>query len=127
MKKTSKEKRLPAISLYLAIMVLALLSSLVLTVTNVVVFQTKYLKKRGYSITAYFAAETGIEKGLYDLTPVQKQTLGNGASFSTEFFCPRGVDCPPGFRVDSSCQADHFCTRSVGEYKGTRRAIEVSY
>ena len=65
---------------------------------------------------AFYAADSGIERALMDRSdplPSYSETLDNGASYEvTTLAAPA---------------PDNFYIRSVGEYEGTKRAIEVVY
>ncbi len=121
MKHFSKQK---GVSLYIAIMIIAILLAIVLGAGAILLGQLKIIKGMENSIAAFYAADSGIEEVLMsredpsslcaELNPC---VLGNGA----EYYIEVGIGGAPG------CSADNFCIRSVGSYRGTKRAIEVVY
>ncbi len=116
MKHFNKQK---GVSLYIAIMIIAILLAIVLGAGAILLGQLKVIKGMENSIAAFYAADTGIEEVLMDRGKNPSSLsgfLGNGASYDVEVTLPGG-----------SCSADNFCISSVGSYKGTKRAIEVVY
>lgn len=115
MKHLSKQK---GVSLYIAIMIIAILLAIVLGAGAILLAQLKVIKGMENSIVAFYAADSGIERVLMDRSnPLPfdgySETLDNGASYEiTALVAP---------------VPDNFYIRSVGEYKGTKRAIEVVY
>jgi len=112
------------VSLYITIMIIAILLAIVLGAGAILLGQLKMIKGMEKSITAFYAADTGIEEVLMNrAAPVSSCTeinpceLDNGAEYYIEV----------KVTGESGCNADNFCIRSVGEYKGTKRAIEVVY
>jgi Tfp pilus assembly protein PilX len=111
------------VSLYLAFMVLTIMTGIGLGLATISVNQIKGLREMGYSVMAFYAADAGIEKVLVDrqtpvLSPVDyyNDSLANGASFQITII-PAGEDCPAQF----------YCIKSVGSYKGINRAIGIEY
>ena len=98
-------------------MIIAILLAIVLGAGTILLGQLKVIKGMENSIAAFYAADSGIERVLMDRSnPLPfdgySETLDNGASYEIT------VAVAP---------ADNFYIRSVGEYKGTKRAIEVVY
>jgi len=120
MKHFSKQK---GVSLYIAIIIIVILLAIVLGTGAILLGQLKVMKGMEDSIVAFYAADTGIEKILKERNddPLSfdgtSETLDNGARYYIEVKDDE----------DSDCDASNFCIRSVGEYKGTKRAIEVVY
>ena len=106
------------VSLYIAIMIIVILLAIVLGAGAILLGQLKRIKGMENSITAFYAADTGIEEVLMVRENPSSLSgfLDNGASYDVEVI-------PSG----GGCSADNFCIRSVGSYKGTKRAIEVMY
>ncbi len=129
------------VSLYLAIVIMVILLAIVLSVATILVGQLRMVKEMENSVIAFYAADTGIEEVLkviiHDANPdpasrypLIGQTDVGAASYYVDVFC-----CSPGptcsweagecsLPVDG-CNASLYCMKSVGTYKGTRRAIEV--
>jgi hypothetical protein len=129
------------ISLYLGIVVLSVILSIVFGLTAILLNQIKMMRETGYSVAAFFAAETGVEKvlkiviadeevGLVEYYP--PELLENGADYSVKIACCNnsdcdsssgGTDCP--FTHEDDCLATRFCVRSVGTFRGVQRAVEA--
>jgi len=129
------------VSLYLAITIMIILLSIVLGISTILIRQLKTIKGMENSVIAFYAADTGVEQALkviyHDQTdPILPVTyhgffdLGGGGT---------GTNCPDDFnpadacyRVElktpagGGCSASYYCIKSVGVFKGTRRAIEVN-
>lgn len=121
-------KREKGISLYLTIIITTLLLSIVLAISRILLDQIKLTKEMGDSIIAFYAADTGIERALKnismsDFSNICNQNgepdciLDNGAKYYVSITLS-GV---------SDCTAGSYCIKSTGIFRGTRRAIEVSY
>lgn len=100
-------------SLLLAVLMMALFLAIALGISTIFISQTQMLKGMGYSIVAFYAADTGIERALYEEQAVSG-VLANGAAYNVQYFTP-GPACP----------GQSYCLKSVGIYKQTRRAIEI--
>ena len=108
------------LSLYLVIVIMTILLAVVLGLSAILLRQLKTVKGMEDSVIAFYAADTGIEKVLLDRgEPTghdgESGTLANGAEYKIEVYS--GINCG----------ASNYCIKSVGIYKRTRRAIEVSY
>lgn len=99
-------------------MIIAILLSIVLGAGAILLGQLKVIKGMEDSITAFYAADSGIEMVLMERNnPLPfdgySETLDNGASYEIT-----AVVAPA---------PDNFYIRSVGSYGETKRAIEVVY
>jgi len=113
------------VSLYLAIVIMVILLAIVLSVATILVGQLKMIREMENSVIAFYAADTGIEEVLEVIIhdagtpdsryPLTGQTSVGDASYYVQVFLPG----------ESDCNASLYCVKSVGTYKGTRRAIEV--
>ncbi len=136
------------LSVYLAIVILAVILSIVFGLSAILLNQIKIMRGMGYSVTAFYAAETGIERALRDVVGTESlgepvapgapgcsgdfsycESLSNGAKYDVKIVCCKngcgGFSCPSGFDKDNSCYATAYCIRSLGEFKEVKRAIEV--
>ena len=115
------------ISIYLSLMIMTVLLAIALGVSTILISQQKSIKGMGNSVIAFYAADSGIEKMLYDAfrgvdiaancpesNPCQA-TLENGATYSI-------IVLP---NTDPKCSGSYYCIKSVGEYKETKRALEA--
>jgi len=108
------------VSIYIAVMIIAILLAIVLGTGAILLGQLKMIKGMENSIIAFYAADTGVERALMDRTapdPVYFEVLNNGAYYIVVVF----DSTVPG------CSADNFCIFSSGTYKETKRAIKVMY
>jgi len=110
------------VSLYLAMMIMGILLAIALGISTIFIGQTKMLKEMGNSVIAFYAADAGIEKSLTqrnDPTPLNgySETLDNEAGYNLNV-----LDS-----TDPDCDADNYCIKSIGSYKETKRAIEITY
>lgn len=110
MQKTKQK----GVSLYLALLIMAILLSIGLGISAILFGQIKIIRGIGDSVVAFYAADTGIEEVLYRGTDVSG-VLENGASYSAQV-----LSSGPG------CPASNYCIKSVGIFKETRRAIEIT-
>ena len=114
------------VSLYIAFLIMTILLSIALNMSTILVSEIKTMREMGKSVTAYYAAETGIEKALFDTRTIEdpvgqgygeSDILDNGASYSVSVVAQGIGDC--------SFDAN-YCLKSVGHYKGVKRAIMIS-
>jgi len=112
------------ISLPIAIMVLSIILSIALGLTAILITQLKIIREMGYSVTAFYAADTGIERSLNDIIkgsgPIDyvEEPLGS-ATYSVTVVSAGDDGC-------QASQVTDYCIRSVGTYLGVKRAIEVA-
>jgi len=94
----------------------------------------------GYSVTAFYAADSGIETALYDLYqsdfPSPSHTPDSSGpysdiSFDTIARCGKDIaleECALGSEyIDPDCDALNYCLKSAGSYEKVKRAIEIKY
>ena len=111
------------ITLYLALAIMTIVLAIALGLSTIFIGQTKMIREMGYSVIAFYAADTGIEEVLVD--------RANPSSICTELSpCSLGqakyyLDIKAD--TDPECDADNFCIKSVGSYRETKRAIEIEY
>ena len=117
------------VSLYLALIIMTLLLALALGVSAILFGQIRMMREMGNSVLAFYAADTGIERELYE---------GNatGTSYSgyldlNENGVQDDEDSVYNIWVMSSgengCPAHiNYCIKSEGVYKEARRAIQVT-
>lgn len=114
------------LSLYLAVIVMAIVLAIVFGITTILLAQLEMIKGMENSVVAFYAADTGIEQVLDSgrLNPVSICTtegtaceLDNGS----KYYVVVSSSGAPG------CTASNFCIKSAGIYKGTQRSIEVRY
>jgi len=141
-----KEK---GITIFLSVIIMSILLAIISGATIFLIDQMKMAKDSENSISAFYAADSGIEQALNAmmngdemfLQPVYLGNFGPGnASYeihiscciksavspNCDFYTPGGEDCFIGAE-DPNCPANRYCIRSIGTFGGTRRAIETYY
>ena len=106
------------VSLYITFLVMTTLLSIALSMSTFLVSEIKIMREMGKSVTAYYAAETGIERELYEDNVVGTNYSGSigNASYSVSVVA-QGTE---------GCLSANYCIKSVGHYKGVKRAIMIS-
>ena len=99
------------VSLYLTIVVLSVLTAALLALVGISVSQIKVIHTLGHSVTAFYAADTGIEHCLYNL---QKEGGTGEVSGNLD-----------GINYSVSLGGSDIYT-SIGSYNETKRAIELT-
>ena len=102
------------VSLYLALLIMAVLLSIGFGISAILFSQIKIIRGMGDSVVAFYAADTGIEEVLYRGGAVSG-SLENGASYDAKLLLSGSDDCT----------ALYYCIESVGSFKETKRAIEI--
>lgn len=125
-----KEKKTKGISLYLTTVALSILFSISFGMSAILISRLKSINNAGNSVIAFYAAETGIERSLkeavdenYNVNHDYLDLNGNGyEDFGDATYEVHGL--APGV---GTCDATvDYCLKSIGEFKGTRRALQVS-
>ncbi|MFH1036580.1 MAG: hypothetical protein V1756_00720 [Patescibacteria group bacterium] len=118
------------ISIYLALLIMGILLAITLGLNSILVGQIKTIRGIGYSVVAFYTAETGIETALFstnctstcefsdylDLNSNSVQDEEDSVYFvsgmgASENGCPVGVN---------------YCIKSIGVFKETKRALQIS-
>jgi len=114
------------VSLYFALMIMTVLLAIALGISTILFGQLKVMRGMENSIVAFYAADTGIEKELYEEHPPGTHYSdyldlnGNGFQDSEDSVYNVWVISAGG----DSCPATvNYCIKSIGVYKETRRAI----
>lgn len=114
------------ISLYLAILFLGIILTMVLGISTILIGEIKIVRGLGDSVIAFYAADTGIEEILTVREESPPTTICVEAS-------PCSLDNEAEYYIIitatglGGCTADNYCIKSIGSYKETRRAIEITY
>ncbi len=110
----------------MALMIMAIMLAIVLGLNAVLVGQIKTIRNMGYSVVAFYAAETGIERELYENHAVPTSYSGyldlNGNGVQDTDDSSYNISVFNG----ASCLGTNYCIKSIGIFQGTRRAIQVS-
>jgi len=106
------------ISLMFAIFILTFTLGITLGTSTILVRQMKIMREIGYSAVAFFAADSGIEKILYE---DRKNNLVGTGTISFTF-----PDNGASYDVEYDSNGD-TTIKSTGTYQNTKRAIEIQY
>lgn len=113
-------------SLLLAILILTAILSIAFGVVGLMMGEIKISREVPRSLRAYYVAEVGIERKLYEIR--------QSADFNDIGAAPDWCNGPGRVPLDSDTfyavdvtAGTPTTIKSYGCYKGTRRAIEVSY
>lgn len=128
------------VSLYITIMVMAMLLGIGLGMSSLLLSQLDTLKGVGYSVLAFYATDAGVDRVLYidqkncasesdrlsclqlpGKVPSGSQPLSNGANYTMEIESPGGA-CPAVI----FSKPITYCAKSVGVYQQARRAVRVA-
>jgi hypothetical protein len=118
--------------------------AIALGICAILIQAMKIMTEIGYSVVAFYAADSGIETALYDLyqNPSSPSPSHSGyieeaqeISYQTSAKCCQPglgdctlVECPLGDGyIDSNCDALNYCLKSRGSYQRVKRAIEINY
>ncbi len=112
MKKGNKEK---GISLYLVVVILTVLTAVLLSLISISVSQIKVVWTIGDSIKSFYAADTGVEQGLYR------------ARKNSDYSAFSGSVGKSSYRVTITNNQSSITIKSVGSYNGIKRAIQTNY
>jgi len=104
------------VSILLTSLIMSVVLAISLGLSAILIQQTKMMADIGYSIVAFFAADSGIEKSLYNI--LKEGGTGNvsenwGANY--------------GYQVTVTPCGSKSCVKSIGTYRETKRAIEAKY
>ncbi|MCD6528414.1 hypothetical protein J7K44_02140 [bacterium] len=130
------------VSLYFAVAILSVLLAMTLAITLVVVGQIRIVKGMGDSVVALSAADTGIEAVLYSPDDYATDTVyyghldvnDDGHTASSDTSCSSSAAIFPQdscyavkkIAPGPDCSATYYCIRSIGYFRGARRAVETT-
>jgi len=114
MQKISKQK---GVSVLLVIMITGVILIVSLAVSDLVLRQAKFSASLGESAQAYYAAESGIEEGLYKLR--------RGLEFTQDQ--PVYLNDDTYYELEYESQGVVQVLKAEGNYRDTRRKIEARY
>ena len=103
------------VSLYLAIVIMSILSAVVLGLVALSISGIKIVSGLENSVMSFYAANTGIEHSLYNIR--KEGGTGEVSGFLEE----------TNYNVSVNVNGTVTTVRSIGTYRETKRVIEVSY
>ena len=105
------------ISIYLALMIMSILSAVVLGLISMSISGIKIAKGLENSVISFYAANTGIEHSLYNIR--KEGELG--------IVSDTLLDGETDYDVSVIVDGKEVTIKSIGTYRDTKRAIEVNY
>lgn len=114
-------KNQQGVALYLSLVVITMMLAMGLGLSAIFIGQTKTIKQMGNSVIALCAADAGIETVLLNRnnpSNIPVTLLSNGATYQVVVAAGGTGDCPA---------ESNYCIKSIGNYLGTRRAVEIIY
>lgn len=128
MKYVTYNKKNRGVSLLLTILILNAILSIALGVSTLMLGEAKISREEPKSLRAYYAAEAGVERKLFESrkSSPDYNDIGSAPSWCTGSgrVC---LDADTCYAVDVVSYPNPTTIKSYGCYKGTRRSIEVSY
>lgn len=128
------------VSLLFVFLIMSVILSISLGVSGILVQQSRMLTEIAHSVISFYAADSGIERELYELYKVPPEEALSGftgiavgsASYDVEAKCGALVipeECPPDFVIASEdeCNSLNYCIKSIGSYQKTKRGIKIKY
>ncbi len=116
------------VSLYLTVVILSLMLIFAFGISGLFIYQLKQLQDIGKSVSAFYAAETGIERTLWEISLGNfetacpdsqcQATLANNAVYATTKLDPGNDICPADIA--------NYCLKSIGKYKDVNRGIKIA-
>ena len=119
-------KNQKGVSLYLTLMIVTIFLAMSFGIGVLLLRQLEMIRGLGDSIVALYAADTGIERELYEGNSPPSSYSGyvdlnnNGYQDSEDATYNISVVAP-----GSDCSAENYCIKSIGLFKKTKRAIEA--
>ena len=110
------------VSVYITVIMLSILLAVSLGLSSIIVGGAKISESLSFSVKALHAADTGIEKTLYNI-------FKNG-DCATPVTGTCGTDCSYEVIITytgGSCFETGTSIESLGTYKTTKRKVEASY
>jgi Tfp pilus assembly protein PilX len=115
--------------LYFSILILSVIFAIAMGLALIVFSQFRIQREIGYSVIALCAADTGVERALYEIYTTTTENpfsfsfsnvlLDNGATFSVHVYPSSSVECDP--------TTQYYCIKSQGVFGGVIRAVDASY
>ncbi len=116
-------------SLYFAVAIITIVLGVALGTSSILISQIRMIREMGNSVLAIYAADTGMEKVLHDIRvegihpkDIEKRNvqLSNNSEYEIN---PENIYTSE----DEECEAENFCIKTIGEYRGVQRAMEVKF
>ena len=126
MKKESSKKT-KGVSMILVILLLGVVLTMVLAISNFITRQIGILRDAGNALKAFYIADSGIEKFLSkpESIPLTPLSLLDG-QYTLQCECVSG-DCPLNCSSSINCLAPNFCLKAIGFYLNFNQVLSIDY
>lgn len=116
--------------LLLTLLILSSILVVTLGAADLVIAGVKMNRQTGYSGIAFFAAEAGMERALWEARK-NNLVLSNG-NVNNIFNCPGNPPACPlsnssSYVVDYATSTPKITFKSIGSYLGVKRSVESTY
>lgn len=108
-------------TLYFAVIILFISFFIIASIASILTVQLQTLKNIGFSILAFYAADSGIERALYEGSITSPPDFSECFNSSLNH-CYQTTTYLP----DGNCQGSNYCVKSQGFFKNVQRAIEIT-
>ncbi|MDO8593065.1 MAG: hypothetical protein Q7R92_04860 [bacterium] len=110
--------------LLLTLLILSGILVVTLTAADLVFAGIRMNRLTGYSSLAFFAAEAGLERALWE---ARKNNYVLPDSDTNDLFSLSDLGNNSAYTVDYSTSTPNITFKSIGDYKGARRSVESAY
>ena len=129
--KMKKNSQSGSVALFSAIMIMTLSLAMVFGLSVLFLRQLRIIRGLGDSVTAFYAANTGIEVLLHQdkicrQSPCPAHCISGCTGIAAPFTTTSAFANNASFEAKYSIDAGKSIFQSIGEFEGARRAIRVS-
>lgn len=116
------------VSLLLVILIVGIILAIALGISHFITRQIQMLRETGNAVKAFYIADSGIERFLFNETLPAGNVPLLGGSYQLSCECKPGGNCPAGCPAASpSCKAPNFCLKATGNYSNFLQVISIDY
>ncbi len=116
-------------SLYFAVAIIAIIMAIALATTSILITQIRIIREMSNSVLAIYAADAGMERVLFeirvkgihpdDINKIE-ETLSNDSEYEID---PKNIQS----KEEEDCDAENFCIKTIGKYRGVQRSMETKF
>jgi hypothetical protein len=120
--KSKIQKLEKGVSIYLVILISTFILAVALGLSTILISRIKVSQEIGYSVVAFYAADTGIERILYDIRKLNYECSSPP--------CTPYSNIPldsASYGVVINSWSPSVQINSTGKYQTVKRAIEINY
>lgn len=120
----NKQKNQKGVILLLTLFILLGILVITLAAADLVLAGLKMNRLTGYSNLAFFAAEAGLERALWE---VRKNNYPLPDADTDNIFSVSDLGNGSAYRVDYAISTPNITFTSIGSYRGANRSVESAY